>query len=272
MSLGREYAGKVVLITGAARGIGLGVARQFACAGARVLIADVSAATGAAAVAELKGQGLAADFLEVDLGQTGAAQAMVQQGSSLAGRLDVLVNNARAGRRLGLLEETEEDWDLAMTVGLKAAFFAAQAALRVMAASGGGCILNIASVASMLATNEAPSYHAAKAGLFQLTRYLAVAAGPHRVRANAVLPGLIVQDEHRARFNAADNESYRKLAGFYQPLGEVGAEQDVAEAALFLCSERARYVSGACLILDGGATVQDQFGMMLRWPQSGLRG
>ena len=107
-------------------------------------------------------------------------------------------------------------------------------------------------------------YHAAKAGLQQITRYLAVAAGPYNVRVNSLLPGLIIQERHHTKFNASDNEAYQKLATIYQPLGEVGDEKDVAEAVLYLCSERAKYVSGISLVIDGGATVQEQFGMLLR--------
>lgn len=271
MSFEHEYAGKVALITGAARGIGLCIARRFALAGARVLIVDTNAAAGSGAAAELRDQGLEADFIEIDLAQRGAAERMVERGTSLAGSLDILVNNARAGRRLGVLDETEENWDLANTVGLKAAFFAAQAAIRRMAATGGGAILNVASVAAALSTNESPSYHATKAGLLHLTRYLAVAAGRHGVRTNAVLPGLIVQEEHRLSFYAASNKSYREMASFYQPLGNIGSEADVAEAALFLCSERARYLSGVCLVIDGGATLQEQFALLLRWQAQSQR-
>jgi NAD(P)-dependent dehydrogenase (short-subunit alcohol dehydrogenase family) len=267
MSESLEYFGKVVLVTGGARGIGFSIARRFARAGARVVIADINVAAGNAALAALQGEGGTADFVACDLSKPGGATRMVRDTVARCGNLNVLVNNARAGQRLGLLEETEENWDLGNNVGLKSAFFAAQAAVKVMSdrEGGSGSILNVASVAAMLTTNEAPSYHAVKSGLVQLTRYLATTAGRHRVRVNAVLPGLIVQDEHRPRFEAADNANYRKMTAFYQPLGEVGAAADVAEAALFLCSSRAHYISGACLVIDGGATVQEQFGMLLRW-------
>jgi NAD(P)-dependent dehydrogenase (short-subunit alcohol dehydrogenase family) len=264
MSNPSEFAGKVVLVTGGARGIGLAIARRFGVEGARVIVADISQPNGEQTVLLLRKLGTSADFVLADLAAPGGAAAMVRTTMSLAGRLDVLINNARAGQRLGLLEETEENWDLTTSVGMKAPFFAAQETVKWMLAHGGGCIVNVASVAAMLSTNEAASYHAAKAGIMQLTRYLAVAAGPYNVRVNCVLPGLIVQDEHRARFQAPGNEAYRQIAAFYQPMGGVGTEADVAEAALFLCSSRSSYISGACLVVDGGATVQEQFGMLLR--------
>lgn len=263
MNSHREFDGKVALITGGARGIGLGIARRLAAAGARVCLADINAPAGEAAVEALRRNGDAADFVTADLSVRGGAATMVDDAVRRIGGIDLLVNNARAGRRLSLAEECEENWDLALDVGLKAAFFASQAAIRHMAPRG-GVIVNIASVAAVQATNESPSYHAAKAGLLQLTRYLAVAAGPQHVRVNCVLPGLIVQEEHRQRFASPENSGYRELATRYQPLGHVGTEEDVAEAVIYLCSDRARYVSGTCLTLDGAATVQEPFGLLLR--------
>jgi len=264
MNQAKAFIGKTVLVTGAARGIGLCIARRFAEEGAQVVIADVNVEMGIKASKDLQSRGLSVDFVSADLSASGGGQAMVAAAIRLMGRVDVLVNNARACLRLSLLEETEENWDQAMAVGLKAAFFAAQATIRVMAKRGGCRIVNVASVAAIQATNESPSYHASKSGLLHLTKYLAVAGGPYRARVNCVLPGLIVQDEHRARFKSAENEAYRSIAANYQPLGEVGSEQDVAEAVLYLCSERASYVSGACVTIDGAATAQEPFGLMLR--------
>lgn len=262
-----DYRDKTALVTGSARGIGLAIVRRLAEEGARVIIADINNESGQSAAEGLRQAGLDANFLSIDLSCPGAGVAMINAAVKIAGPIDLLVNNARAGKRRSLLEETEDNWNLAIDVGLKSAFFAAQAVIAHLRETGrAGAIVNVASVAAILATNESPSYHASKAGLLQLTRYLAVAAGPHRVRVNCVLPGLIVQDEHRARFDAEGNEKFRDAAARYQPLGYVGSEADVAEAVLYLCSERARYVSGSCLVIDGGATVQEQFGMLLRQP------
>jgi NAD(P)-dependent dehydrogenase (short-subunit alcohol dehydrogenase family) len=259
-----DFQGKVALVTGSARGIGLTIARSFAEKKARVVIADINQPSGESAVIQLRASGHLADFVQIDLSAAGAGRQLIEKTTNVAGKIDILVNNARAGKRLSVLDETEENWDLAANVGIKSAFFAAQAAIRHMSANQGGAIVNIASVAAMLATNESASYHAVKAGLVQLTKYLAVAAGSHRVRVNCVLPGLIVQEEHRARFDSAANQAYRDCANRYQPLGQVGSESDVAQAVLYFCSEQARYVSGSCLVVDGGATVQDQFGMLVR--------
>jgi len=264
-----EYRGQVALVTGAARGIGRTIAQRLAEEGARVLIADLNRDAGEATVRAFREAGLSADFLLVDLAVPGSAAALIESTIALAGNVHVLVNNARAGKRLALLDETEENWDLAVDVGAKAAFFLAQAVIRQMSAREGCRIVNIASVAGVLATNESGSYHAAKASLLQLTRYLAVAGGPLRARVNAVLPGMIVQEEHRSRFESEGNVAFRNTVNAYQPMGEVGSETDVAEAVLYLCSSRSRYVSGTCLVLDGGATVQEPLGLMLRRPAAG---
>ncbi|MEN9633881.1 MAG: hypothetical protein RL077_2285 [Verrucomicrobiota bacterium] len=265
----KATTGRVALVTGAARGIGLSIARRFAADGVVVAIADLNEDFGRKAAAEISASGGKAHFIRADLSVTGGAARMVGDVVALAGRIDVLINNARAGNRRALLDESEENWDVALDVGLKAAFFAAQAAIPEMAKLGGGCIVNIASVAATLATHESPAYHVSKAGLLQLTRYLAVAAGPQQVRVNCVMPGFIVQEDHRPRFESAANEAYRKTAEFYQPMGQIGAEADVAELVSFLCSSSAHYISGACLPLDGGASIQEQFGLLMRWPGTG---
>lgn len=264
MNQAKEFIGKTALVTGAARGIGLCIARRFAEEGAHVVISDVNVEKGVQVAQDLRLRGLTVDFVPADLSLQGGGEAMVTAVARLVGRVDVLVNNARAGRRLGLLEETEQNWDQTVAVGLKAAFFAAQAAIRLMTDRGGCRIANVSSIAAIRATPESPSYHAIKSGLMQLTKYLAVAGGPYRAYVNCVLPGLIVQEEHRVRFQSEGNTAYRDTAVSYQPLGQVGSEQDVAEAVLYLCSERARYVSGACLTLDGAASAQEPFSLLLR--------
>lgn len=262
--MAREFAGQVVLVTGAARGIGLAIARRFAEENARVFVADINESQGENVAGALRAEGFEVDFLAVDLKSSTAAREMVSRAVDAAGRLDVLVNNARAGSRRPLLEESEENWDVTMAVGVKAAFFATQEATRVMSRLGGGVVLNIASVAAIFATQESASYHVAKAGVMQMTKYLAVAAGPVGVRVNCILPGFVVQEDHRSRFESFENASYREMAESYQPSGRVGTERDVAETALFMCSSRAPYLSGACLVLDGAATAQDQFGLLLK--------
>lgn len=261
---GDWFKDKVVAVTGSARGIGKNIARAFAQEGALVILCDIDRQGGLATLSEFHGQELKAGFLAVDLSQGGAAQTMIQEIIQRWNRLDILVNNARSGERKTLLEETESNWDEGLAVTLKAAFFASQEALRVMSHTGGGGIVNISSIAAFLSCHESPSYHVAKAGLVQMTRYLAAHAGAYGVRVNAVLPGFIVQDEHKVRYGGKDNQDYREIAESCHPLGKVGSSDDVAKAVLFLCSPEAAFISGQCLIVDGGLTLQEQSGLVNR--------
>jgi len=181
-------------------------------------------------------------------------------------KLDILVNSARSGQRVQLLEETEQTWEDTLSVSLRAAFFTSQEAIRIMSQKGGS-IVNIGSIAAFLSTHESPVYHIAKAGLLQMTRNLAVLAGSYKIRVNSVLPGFIVQDENQPRYRDLDNQVYRKVAEFCHPLGEVGSSDDVARAVLYLCSSEAAFITGQSLIVDGGATLQEQFGLLHRFQQ-----
>lgn len=130
---------------------------------------------------------------------------------------------------------------------------------------GGGSIVNIGSIAAFMACHESPIYHVAKGGLLQMTRYLAVEAGPYGVRVNAVLPGFIVQDEHLTRYASANNERYREIAEFSHPLRRVGSAEDVSNAVLFLCSSGAHFISGQTVVVDGGLSIQEQSGLLFRF-------
>lgn len=259
-----DYSGKVVAVTGAARGIGRSIAARFAGAGARVFICDINAELGRNFAQALQAKKQKAEFIATDLSAEGGPESMILAIANKARRLDVLVNNARAGKAATLLDETEASWDLGMSVTLKGAFFASQHAIRIMSAHGGGAILNISSIAAYMATHESPVYHAAKAGMVQMTRYLAAAAGAAGVRVNCICPGFIVQDEHRERFDGAPNVAYRNTAEAMHPLRCIGSSDDVAELALFLCSDRARFITGEIVALDGGATIQEQFSLLRR--------
>ncbi len=260
-----RFTDKVVAVTGSGRGIGKNIARAFGRERGIVAICDIDKQKGKATEFELREQGISAKFLCVDLRQRGAPQAMIQQVVQRWGRLDILVNNARSGRRTGLLEEDEDTWEEGISVTLRAAFFASQEAIRVMSQTGGGSVVNISSIAALLTCHESPIYHIAKAGLLQMTRYLAAHAGRHRVRINTVLPGFIVKDEHRARYEREDNQRYREIAEFCHPMGHVGESDNVANAVLFLCSPEASFISGQCLVVDGGLTLQEQSGLVFRF-------
>lgn len=265
------FYGKVVVITGGARGIGKNIARKFGQHGAHVIICDYNAETGKKTTEEFVKIGIHADFILTDLSREGNPQHMVQQVVNNWGKIDVLVNNARSGTRVALFEETESTWEAGLAVTLRAAFFASQEAIRLMAKSGGGVIVNISSVASNLACNESPSYHIAKAGLSQMTRYLAMHAGKFLIRINDVTPGFIVQDENMGRYAEESNQEYRRVAEFCHPGGQIGTSDNVADAVLFLCSPQAEFISGQSIVIDGGLTIQEPSCMLLNYEMNTLK-
>jgi NAD(P)-dependent dehydrogenase (short-subunit alcohol dehydrogenase family) len=261
----KEFDGKVVLITGGIRGIGKAIAHSFARQGGTVVVCDVNEKDGINVESEFQKTGLPVHFLPADLSQRGAPREAVDRVVQEYGRLDVLVNNARSGRRTSMLEEDEDSWEEGISVTLRAAFFASQEAVRHMSQKDGGRIVNICSVAAYLTSNEAPIYHIAKAGMVQMTRYFAAHAGKFGISVNAVAPGFIIQDEHGARFNDENNRHYRKIAEFSHPLGHTGRSDDVSRAVLFLCSEEASFITGQTIVVDGGLTLQEQSTLLYRF-------
>lgn len=240
-----EFKNKTVVVTGAARGIGKNMALKFSQAGAEVVAIDIQSFEAKDPI----------HTLNADLQKTGEADALIRTIISEFGGIDVLVNNARAGERTKALCETETNWDKTMEVGLKAPFFLSQALIRN--APNSGAILNISSVSGGFISHESAAYHVSKAGLENMTRYLAVMGGEKGFRVNAIRPGFIVQDEHQERFHGKDNLKYRTKANQCHPMGEIGSSNDVAHAALFLCSPLAKFITGQVLTIDGGLTLQD---------------
>jgi glucose 1-dehydrogenase len=253
---------KVAVVTGGAQGIGSTIALEIARCGGRVIVLDVKEVNASDLDERFSAFASRIEWRTFDLTRVSEFDKFFRELMASHGRCDILINNARAGVRTPFLEETETNWNKTLEVGLKSAFFLSQAFVRNRDLMSPGVIVNISSVASRLVTNESASYHASKSGIEQLTRYLAKNAGKYNVRVNAIAPGLIIQERHQVRYASAKNLEYRKMCEDYQPMGRVGRELDVANLVVFLCSDSAVYLSGECVVLDGGATVQDQFGML----------
>jgi NAD(P)-dependent dehydrogenase (short-subunit alcohol dehydrogenase family) len=260
------FSEKICLITGGASGIGLAIAKAFSINGVHTVIFDVNNDAGVSACDLLSSQGISLKFVPIDLCMIEKAKEVflnVLESSESISDI-ILINNARSGKRLSLLDETEENWDLALTVGLKSMFFLSQTLIDFSVKRRVRSIIcNIGSIASTLVTPESPSYHATKSGVLQITKYLAVHGGKYGARVNCVLPGFIVQERHLERFHGSSNEHYRNLAYQYHPLGEIGTEQDVVNAVIWLCSDESKYITGASISIDGGAPCQEQFSMLL---------
>jgi 3-oxoacyl-[acyl-carrier protein] reductase len=249
-----RYAERVVVVTGAARGIGAATAKRFAEEGASVAVLDLdrsAAAEAAEALGAPKAVGLACDVSDSD-SVSAAVSAVVEE----LGKVDVLVNNAGVTRDNLLFKMTEDDWDTVMNVHLRGAFLMSRAVQQHMVAAKYGKILNLSSV-SALGNRGQANYSAAKMGLQGFTRTLALELGPFGVNVNAVAPGFIVTDmtDATARRVGVEPEEFRKGAAERSPLKRVGYPQDIAAAAAFLCSDEAAFITGQTLYVDGGAKI-----------------
>ena len=261
------FDNKIIAVTGGAEGIGKNIAKEFGHRNATVLICDSNSEKGTETELELQQDNISAKFIQTDLSKKGEPQALIRNVVDHYGKLDILVNNARSGPKLNmfaqnLFEESEDSWDECMTVTLKAAFFTTQEAIRLMSQSTGGCIINISSILSQVVGNASPSYHAAKAGLNQLTRYFAVYGSQYNIRVNCILAGFIVQDRHLDKYESNSNIKYRQIAEFCSPTNQVGTSDDISKATVFLCSDDSSYISGASIVVDGGMTLQEQSSLM----------
>jgi NAD(P)-dependent dehydrogenase (short-subunit alcohol dehydrogenase family) len=251
----RPLAGKIALITGAASGIGEASARVFSEAGAAVVLVDVREDALRRTADMVRAAGGAVTAVTADLAQPDAAERAVHAAVTAYGRLDVLFNNAGVGTMVvgGTVETIAlADWDLAQDVNVRAMYLMSRAAVPHMRAAGGGSIVNTASVSAFRASRERPThaYAASKGAVLALTRAMAVSYGRDRIRVNAICPGVI-----RTRLTAdiVDRAEREAAEGRGIPLGRIGEPDDVARCALFLASDDAAFITGAHIVVDGGA-------------------
>ena len=248
---GMRLENKIAIVTGGARGIGLAVARRFVAEGARVIIADVDGAAGAAAAQPL---GDNARFVATDVGDARAAEHVVAETCRAFGDLDILVNNAGIIHAADFLELAEADFDRVLRVNLKGAFLVGQAAARrmvaqVKAGKPPGSIINMSSINAVVAIANHTPYCVSKGGIDQLTKVMALSLAPHGIRVNAIGPGSIMTDI--LKVVATDKEAKRRILA-RTPLGRVGEADEIAAIAVFLASADASYVTGETVYADGG--------------------
>ncbi|MDO7868974.1 SDR family NAD(P)-dependent oxidoreductase [Nocardioides jiangxiensis] len=247
-----RYDGRVVLVTGAARGLGFAMAQRFADEGAAVAIVDLNEEDAAAAAAKLpKAIGIGCDVAD-----RAAVEAAVERTVAELGGLHVLVNNAGITRDNLLFKMTDTDWDLVMNVHLKGAFLMAQTAQKIFTAQRYGKILNLSSISAYGNRGQA-NYSAAKAGVQGFTKTLGKELGKFGINVNAIAPGFIVTEmtEATARRLGMEPEEFFKLNADHNPVGRVGQPEDIAAAAAFLCSDEASYITGQTLNVCGGAAI-----------------
>jgi 2-deoxy-D-gluconate 3-dehydrogenase len=248
-----DLTGKVAVVTGGNGGIGLGMARGLAKAGAAIAIVGRNAAKSEAAVAEITQNGGKAISIAADVTDKEAVGAMIERAKRELGRIDILVNNAGTNIRKAPDALELEEWDSVMKTNLTSAFLCSKAVHPVMKQGGGGKIINTGSMMSIFATSFSPAYAASKGGIVQFTRSCAIAWAPDNIQANAILPGWIDTELTKRARQEVDGLHDRVLVR--TPAARWGDIGDFAGIAVFLGSAASDFVTGTAIPIDGGFSI-----------------
>ena len=253
-----RVAGKVALISGGAGGIGAATAKLLASEGAAVVIGDLLEDEGRATEALIAESGGKALFVNLDVTSEESWQNAVQAAVSSFGKLDILVNNAGVSHRAGVEETTTEAWDKVMDVNLKGTYLVSWFAVPEMEKSGGGSIVNLASIMGVVGYPAEMGggfnpYAPSKGGVLQFTKNLAIDSARKNIRVNCLCPGYV---ETNLIARLTDDPESKAALEARHPMGRLGRPEEIAKAALFLASDDASYITGAPLMVDGGYTAQ----------------
>lgn len=249
-----DLSGRVAIVTGGNGGIGLGMARGLARAGASVAVVGRKAEKNAAAVAELESLGASAIALEADVTKESDCRDMVAGAVERFGRLDILVNNAGIAIRKQPQDYTVEEWHRVLDSNLTSAFICSHAAYPHMKRAGGGKIISIGSVMSIMSASFAVAYAASKGGIVQMTRALAIAWAADNIQANALLPGWIDTDLTQGARREVAGLNERVLSR--TPCGRWGDPSDFEAITVMLAGSGSQFITGAAIPVDGGYTIQ----------------
>jgi 2-keto-3-deoxy-L-fuconate dehydrogenase len=247
--------GKQAVVTGAGSGIGRAIASTFAARGAHVYVLERDQRSADETVATIHGDGGAATAIPCDVANAASVAVAFERVDAAAGRLDILVNNAGIAH-IGTVESTtEDDLDRIYAVNVKGVFLCSQAAVTRMLRSGGGAILNLASIASLIGLTDRFAYSMSKGAVLTMTRSLAVDYVKRGIRCNCVCPARVhtpfVDGYLREHYPGREAEMFRQLSD-YQPVGRMGSPEEVAALALYLCSDEASFITGQAYPIDGG--------------------
>lgn len=243
---------KVAIVTGGAGGIGRATAIKFAKEGAKVVVADLNSTGGQETVKMISDFGGESIFIETDVTNSGHVKEVVSQATKAYGAIHILFNNAGIGQsEVRSVDLTEEEWDQIVNINLKGAFLGIKYAVPEMIKSGGGSIINTASLLGLKGQKYVAAYNASKGGLILLTKNAALEYGKYSIRVNAIAPGVIDTDIIEGWKN---NERKWPIISRANALGRIGKPEEVAEAVLFLASDEASFITGATLSVDGGGS------------------
>lgn len=257
-----QLDGKAALITGAGSGFGEASAKTFAREGARVAVADINVENGERVAREIRDAGGEAVFIRADVSRVSDVEQMVRAAADAFGRLDIFWHNAGNVGPGGIEDTDEASYDLTMAIHVKGGFFGAKFAVAEMKKVGGGVILFTSSLAGIKTSRASTVYGVAKAALVSLTKNLTLSFAPYQVRVNSICPGAAETPLWPAFTNRgtderdpARTEEVSKMYREKTPLGRLTDVQDIADAAVFLCSDKASYITGQVLSVDGGLAV-----------------
>ena len=246
--------GKVVIITGGARGQGATEARMFAQEGAKVVIGDIRDDLGMQVEAEIRELGGEAIYLHLDVTSADDWQRAIDTAEQQFGKVDVLVNNAAIVLRKDIEETTADDWDNIMEINAKGVFLGTRAVISAMRRAGGGSIINISSISGLVSIGP-PAYIATKGAVRLFTKSTAIQYASENIRANSIHPGSVDTDMRREGLGSQTPEEIQARIDNI-PLGRVGTTEDISYGALFLASDESSFMTGSELVIDGGYTAK----------------